>query len=94
MLEENLGFGRFAYAAEMLAARGDVLALYELFVETCRSLVGTLLAVNRIYLPAPGFLKSLDETIRLMAVKPAYLSARLKSRFDSNRPRRSGRWRC
>lgn len=28
MLEENLRFGRFGHAAEMLAARDDVLALY------------------------------------------------------------------
>jgi hypothetical protein len=82
MLEENLRFGRFAYAAEMLAARDDLLALYEIFVETGRQLVGALLGLNRIYLPTPGYLKSMDETIGLMAIKPADLSVRLKQLFQ------------
>jgi Domain of unknown function (DUF4037) len=81
MLEENLRFGHFAYAAEMLAARDDLLALYETFVEAARQLLGALLGLNRIYLPAPGYLKSMDETIGLMAIKPADLSARLKRLF-------------
>jgi hypothetical protein len=65
----------------MLAARDDVLALYEIFVETGRQLLGALLGLNRIYLPAPGYLKSMEETIGLMAVKPADLSGRLKRSF-------------
>lgn len=81
MLAENLEFGRFWYAAEMLAARDDRLALCELFVETGRHLIGALLGLNRIYLPAPSFLKSLDETIGLMTVKPTDLSTRLKDSF-------------
>jgi hypothetical protein len=81
MLEQNLRFGRFGYAAGMLAARDDLLALYEIFVETGRQLLGALLGLNRIYVPAPGYLKSMDETIGLMAVKPADLSARLKRLF-------------
>jgi hypothetical protein len=81
MLEDNLRFGRFGHAAEMLAARDDALALYEIFVETGRQLLGALLGLNRIYVPAPGYLKSMDETIGLMAIKPADLSARLKRSF-------------
>jgi hypothetical protein len=81
MLAENLDFGRFWYAAEMLAARGDLLALYELFVETGQRLLGALLGLNRIYLPAPGYLKSMDETIGLTVIKPADLSVRLKRSF-------------
>jgi uncharacterized protein DUF4037 len=81
MLEQNLRFRRFRHAAEMLAARDDLLALYEIFVETGRQLLGALLGLNRIYLPAPGYLKSMDETIGLMAVKPADLSGRLKRSF-------------
>jgi Domain of unknown function (DUF4037) len=81
MLDETLRFGRFGHAAEMLAARDDVLALYEIFVDTSRQILGALLGLNRIYMPTPGFLKSLDETIALMAVKPAGLSARLKRSF-------------
>jgi len=82
MVEENLRLGRFGYAAEMLAARDDVLALYEIFSETGRQLLGALLALNRIYLPTPGYLKSMDEMIGLMAIKPADLSARLKQSFQ------------
>jgi hypothetical protein len=82
MLEQNLGFGRFRHAAEMLAARDDLMALYEIFLETGRQLLGTLLGLNRIYLPTPGYLKSMDETIGLMAVKPADLSGRLKRSFS------------
>jgi hypothetical protein len=81
MLEANLRFGRFRHAAEVLAARDDLLALYEIFVETGRQLIGALLGLNRIYMPTPGYLKSMDETIELMAVKPADLSARLKRSF-------------
>lgn len=81
MLEENLRFGRFADAAGMLAARDDLLVLYEIFVEAARRLLGALLGLNRIYLPAPRNLKSMDETIGLMAIKPADLSARLKRLF-------------
>lgn len=61
----------------MLAARNDLLVLYEIFVETGRKLLG----LNRIYLPSPGYLKSMDETIGLMAIKPADLAARLKQAF-------------
>jgi hypothetical protein len=82
MLEENLRFGRFAYAAEMLAARDDLLALYEIFVETGRQLIAGLLGLNRIYLPTPGYLKSMDETIGLMAIKPESLSTRLKRSYQ------------
>jgi hypothetical protein len=81
MLEQYLRFGRFAYEAEMLAARDDLLALYEIFVETGRQLLGALLAVNRIYLPTPSYLKSMDETISLLSIKPTDLSERLKRSF-------------
>jgi predicted nucleotidyltransferase len=83
MLEENLRFGQFRHAAEMLAARDDLLALYDVFVETGRQLMGALLGLNRIYMPTPGYLKSMDETIALMAVKPADLAARLKRSFQT-----------
>jgi hypothetical protein len=86
MLEENLGFERFWYAAEMLAARGDLLALYEIFLETARQLVGALLGLNRMYVPAPGYLKSVEETIGLMTIKPADLSVRLKRLFRVEPP--------
>lgn len=65
----------------MFAARDDSLALYEIFVETGRRLLGALLGLNRIYLPSPGYLKSMDETIGLMAIKPTDLAVRLKQAF-------------
>jgi hypothetical protein len=54
---------------------------YEIFVETGRQLLGALLGLNRIYLPTPDHLKSVDETIGLMAIKPPALSERLKRSF-------------
>lgn len=81
MLKANLHFGLFRYAAPMLAARNDLLALYEIFVETGRKLLGALLGLNRIYLPSPGYLKSMDETIGLMAIRPTDLASRLKQAF-------------
>jgi hypothetical protein len=86
MLAENLRFGRLTYAAEMLAARDDLLALHELIIETARQVLCCLLAVNRIYLPAPRVLKSMNETIALMETAPAHVSARLK-RAIQTRPR-------
>ena len=82
MLAENLGaLERFHYAAEMLADRDDVLLLYDLFVDVGRRLIGALLGLNRIYLPTPTHPKWMDETISMLAVKPADLSARLKNAF-------------
>ncbi len=81
MIRENLALKPFHYAAEMLAARDDLLALYDVFVDTGQSLLGALLGLNRIYMPAPDHLKSMDEIIGLMAIKPADLSARLKRSF-------------
>jgi hypothetical protein len=82
MLDENLDFARFGWAAEMFAARNDVLALYETLVETGRQLIGALLALNRIYAPMPGYLKWVDETIGLMTIKPTDLAARLTRSFQ------------
>jgi hypothetical protein len=81
VLQKNLAFEHFRYTAEILAACDDLLALYEIFVETGRQLRGALLGLNRIYLPTPDHLKSVDETISLMAIKPPALSERLKSSF-------------
>jgi predicted nucleotidyltransferase len=81
MLAENLGFARFRYMARMLAARDDVLLLNDIFVEVGGRVIGALLGLNGIYLPAPTHPKGMDETIGLMAIKPAELSARLKRVF-------------
>lgn len=81
MLKENLRFDRFARAAEMLVARDDLLALYEILLETSTHLVGALLGLNRMYIPMPSYLKRLDETIGLMTLKPSDLVMRLKHCF-------------
>jgi hypothetical protein len=83
MLEENLSFGRIWYGGEMLAARVDLLSLYDVFVETGRRLLGALLGLNRVYLPAPDYLKSMDETVELLTIKPDGLSTRLKGAFHA-----------
>lgn len=83
MLARNLDFQRFWYAAEMLAARDDVLLLSHVFVDVQRKLLGALLGLNRIYLPTPDAMKWMDESIAAMAIKPVDLSARLKGAFRS-----------
>lgn len=89
MLKANLHFGPFSYPARMFAARDDSLALYEIFVETGRRLLGALLGLNRIYLPSPGYLKSMDETIGLMAIK----AHRPGGAAEASIPNRTGRGR-
>ena len=86
MLAESLSFDRFRYAAEMLAARDDLLLLYDVFVDVGRRILGALLAVNRIYAPSPVYLKSMDETIALMPIAPGDLARRLKQAFRIDPP--------
>lgn len=81
MLRENLRFDRYWYAAQMFADRGDVLALYEVFHEVHRRLLGTLLGLNRVYLPTPTLSKGVDEIVALLPITPFDLSARLKAAF-------------
>lgn len=81
MLHENLGFDGFWYAEEMLAARDDLLALYDIFVRVERQIIGALLGLNRIYLPTPQPMKWMDEMIGSMTIAPDALSARLKHAF-------------
>jgi hypothetical protein len=80
MLRENLEFVGFGYAEEMLAARDDLLCLYDIFCGVERQILGALLGLNRIYLPNPGF-KNMDEIIAEMFITPANLSLRLKQAF-------------
>lgn len=79
-LHENLLFDGFGYAEEMLAARDDLLLLYDNFCRVERQILSSLLGLNRIYLPNPGF-KSMDEIIAEMSIVPTSLSARLKQAF-------------
>jgi hypothetical protein len=81
MLREHLPFHGFWYAEEMLAARKDVLLLYNIFVQIGRQLLGALRGLNRLYLATPDGLKWMDETIAVMSIKPVDLSVRLKSAF-------------
>ena len=80
MLRENLNFEGFGYAEEMLAARDDLLRLYDIFCHVERQILGALLGLNRIYLPNPGF-KNMDELIVEMSITPPDLSQRLKQAF-------------
>jgi hypothetical protein len=81
MLRENLPFHGFWYAEEMLAARGDLLLLYDIFVRVERQIIGALLGLNRIYMPTPDHIKWMDEMIGTMRLKPDNLSERLKRAF-------------
>ena len=80
MLHENLNFEGFGYAEDMLAARDDLLRLYDIFCHIERQILGALLGLNRIYLPNPAF-KSMDEIIAEMSITPPGLSQRLKQAF-------------
>jgi hypothetical protein len=81
MLEAYLRFDGFGYAEEMLAARADLILLYDIFVRIERQILGALLGLNRLYLPTPEHLKWMDEMIEAMSYKPDHLSARLKQAF-------------
>jgi hypothetical protein len=81
MLAEYLPFHGFWYAEEMLAARDDLLLLYDIFVRVERQILGALLGLNRLYLPTPDHMKWMDEMIAEMRLKPDDLSARLKQAF-------------
>jgi hypothetical protein len=80
MLHEHLVFDGFGYAEDVLAAREDLLALYDVFCRVERQVLGALLGLNRLYLPNPGF-KRMDELIGRMALTPPDLAARLKAAF-------------
>lgn len=80
MLRANLVFDGFGYAEDMLAARDDLLALYEIFCRVERQVLGALLGLNRIYLPDPSF-KHMDQLIAGMSLAPPDLAARLKAAF-------------
>jgi hypothetical protein len=81
MLEHYLAFRGFGYAEEMLAARDDLILLYDIFVRIERQIIGALLGLNRLYTPTPDHMKWMDEMIEEMPLKPRDLSARLKWAF-------------
>lgn len=81
MLQEYLPFRGFWYAEEMLAARDDLLLLYDIFVRVERQILGALLGLNRLYMSTPDHMKHMDEMIGEMPLKPANLSPRLKQAF-------------
>jgi hypothetical protein len=80
MLRANLRFDGLGYAEDVLAARDDLLLLYDVVVRVERQILGALLGLNRLYLPNPGF-KRLDELVSRMTLVPERLAARLKGAF-------------
>jgi hypothetical protein len=80
MLRQNLGFEGFGAAEDAMAARDDVVLLYDTVTHVERQVLGALLGLNQIYLPNPGF-KHVAEIIDEMAVKPPDLLARLRSAY-------------
>lgn len=80
MLRQNLGFEGFGAAEDALAARDDVVLLYDTLTRVARQVLGALLGLNQLYLPNPGF-KRAAELIDEMTIKPPDLLARLKSAY-------------
>jgi hypothetical protein len=70
---------------EILAGRGDVVALHDIYVRAARNIVTVLLALNRVY--HPGF-KWLDRTIEELSLQPPGLAVRLHRLFQA--PPRQG----
>lgn len=79
MVHEHCHFGPHQWV-EMLAERGEIVALHDVFVRASQNLFSTLLAINRMY--HRGF-KWLSPTIDDMQVRPARMSTRLDSVFQS-----------
>jgi hypothetical protein len=80
MLRENLEFEGFGYAEDMLAARDDVIAFYDVIGRVARQVMGALLAVNGIYLPNPYY-KGVAEVVGSMAHTPPDFLNRLKAAY-------------
>jgi hypothetical protein len=80
VVREHLAFGRLSYNGPMLAARNDLLPLYESICETEREILWVLMGLNRLYVPAPS-LKQSDELIAQMTIVPRDIARRLKGVF-------------
>ena len=87
MVSQHLTFNGTWTMREMLAARDDLLLLYDLYCQTERQIVSILLGLNRLYLPHPKS-KWLEHIVADMQIAPADLTLRLKQVFRL--PPRSG----
>jgi hypothetical protein len=68
--------------AEVLAARRDLVFLYDVVGQAIRALLGMLLGLNRRYLPHPRF-KWLDQLVAGMSQAPADLASRLRTAYQA-----------
>jgi hypothetical protein len=82
MLREHLPFHGFGYAEDLLAARGDLLLLYRIFVGIGRQLLGALHGLNRRYLATPDGLKWMCETLAEMPLQPPDTAQRIQAAFQ------------
>ena len=78
MVQEYLRFGPQSWV-EMLADRGEIVGLHDIYVHASRTIVTLLLALNRVY--HPGF-KWLDRTIEDLSLQPSHLTPRLHELFQ------------
>lgn len=80
LIHKHLDFDASWYAAGMLADRDDLVFLYDLYNRIAHDMLGTLAALNRVYLPHPRH-KWMDHLIAHMPIAPESLSLRLKQVF-------------
>ena len=85
MLRANLPCDAFGYAEDLLAARDDLLLLYDVFVRVERQVLGALLGLEPA-LPAPPRLQAYGRADRPHDPPPGRLAARLKGPSGSPRP--------
>jgi hypothetical protein len=73
VVREYLSFGPTAWV-EMLAERGDILALYDVYVHAMKNMLGVLIGLNKLYHPGE---KRIARTISEMILTPPDLLRRM-----------------
>lgn len=76
MIHHNLDLGNRWNNRKALLDRTDLLMLYEVICSVQKKIMGTLFALNKMYVHHPAF-KWINHTIEMMEIKPKNLNNRL-----------------